>query len=63
MDHDEIEEHGKRVITDLAGRDFESIKQWLTDHNEEGIVFWLDGKPVCKIKRSDFGLPWGGKKR
>ena len=63
MDHDEIEEHGKRVITDLAGRDFASIKQWLMDHNEEGIVFWMDGKPVCKIKRSDFGLPWGGKKR
>ena len=25
----------------------------------EGIVFWKDGQPQCKIKRSDFGFPWG----
>ena len=25
----------------------------------EGIVFWNDGQPQCKIKRSDFGFPWG----
>jgi hypothetical protein len=25
-------------------------------------VFWLDGEPVCKIKRSDFGLSWNTKK-
>lgn len=39
-------------------RDFDSIKEWLDIHNEEGLVFWLDGKPVCKIKRSDFGMKW-----
>jgi hypothetical protein len=22
------------------------------------LVFWLDGEPVCKIKRSDFGFKW-----
>lgn len=26
----------------------------------EGIVFWKDGEPICKIKRSDFGIPWPG---
>ena len=25
----------------------------------KGIVFWKDGQPQCKIKRSDFGFPWG----
>lgn len=50
--------HGEYKIEDLE-RNFEAIKQFLTDHYIEGIVFWLDGEPVCKIKRSDFGLPWG----
>lgn len=39
-------------------RDFDSIKTWLDANNEEGLVFWLNGEPVCKIKRTDFGLPW-----
>ena len=26
--------------------------------NEIGIVFWKDGEPRCKIKRSDFGFKW-----
>ena len=37
---------------------FESIKEYLTNGHMEGIVFWLDGQPMCKIKRTDFGLPW-----
>ena len=24
----------------------------------EGIVFWHEGAPLCKIKRSDFGFKW-----
>lgn len=42
-------------------RTFEGVKNFLEDHTCEGIVFWLHGKPCCKIKRSDFGLPWPGK--
>lgn len=34
------------------------IRGYLTSHEIEGIVFWYDGAPVCKIKRTDFGLPW-----
>lgn len=41
---------------------FENIKLYLETHEIEGLVFWLDGKPVCKIKRTDFGLPWPVKK-
>lgn len=39
-------------------RTFEGIKKYLFTHNIEGIVFWLDGEPKCKIKRSDFGFSW-----
>ena len=28
----------------------------------EGIVFWKDGEQKCKIKRTDFGFRWNGKR-
>ena len=28
------------------------------DAFKNGIVFWLNGEPICKIKRSDFGYEW-----
>lgn len=34
----------------------------MTEAQMEGIVFWKDGEPRCKIKKTDFGLPWGCKK-
>lgn len=37
---------------------YDGIKQYLTENAEEGLVFWKDGEPQCKIKRTDFGLPW-----
>lgn len=39
-------------------RTFLDIKQYLFEREIEGIVFWKDGEPQCKIKRTDFGLPW-----
>lgn len=48
--------HGKDIIE--VGRDFESIKKYLENHEIEGIVFWLDGEPKCKIRRKDFGFRW-----
>lgn len=41
-----------------VGRDFESIRRFLEEHGHEGLVFWLNGEPVCKIKRTDFGFKW-----
>lgn len=55
--NDYLIEHGTVVIRDLP-IGFESIKRWLETHMEEGIVFWHDGAPVCKIKRTDFGMQW-----
>lgn len=48
--------HGDSVVD--VDRDFESIKSFLEKHPMEGIVFWLNGEPVCKIKRTDFGFEW-----
>ena len=52
--------HGIEIVT--VDRTFEGIKDYLTNHEIEGLVFWLDGEPQCKIKRSDFGLSWNGRK-
>lgn len=54
-----LEPHGERIIE--VERSFEGIRKYLEDNYIEGIVFWKDGEPRCKIKRSDFGFEWGGK--
>ncbi len=36
----------------------EYLKNTLEKHHFEGFVFWKDGEPVCKIKRTDFGFVW-----
>lgn len=48
--------HGAKVIE--VPRTFEDIRDYLEHHHIEGIVFWKDGEPQCKIKRSDFGFSW-----
>ena len=48
--------HGNELIN--VERSFEGIKEYLKLHEIEGIVFWLDGEPMCKIKRTDFGFEW-----
>ena len=56
LEKDYLLPHGVSVAE--VGRDFESILYWLNEHEEEGLVFWLNGEPICKIKRSDFGFEW-----
>lgn len=56
-DYDFIIPHGKTEAT-LKSRTFEAVKDYLRQSNQEGLVFWLEGKPVCKIKRTDFGFEW-----
>lgn len=48
--------HGKDVIE--VERTFDGIREFLLNHHLEGLVFWKDAEPQCKIKRSDFGFPW-----
>lgn len=59
LESDCLMAHGKIKID--VERTFESVKKYLSENRIEGIVFWLDGKPVCKIKRTDFGFGWNGR--
>lgn len=61
LKEDILVKHGT-MVADVK-RDFESVSQWLNDNAVEGLVFWLDGEPVCKIKRTDFGYEWPVKNR
>ena len=57
LSDDILERHGAKVIE--VERTFKGIKKYLEENYIEGIVFWKDGEPKCKIKRSDFGFKWG----
>lgn len=54
--YDILSPHGEIHIE--VERSFDGIKKYLSEHEIEGIVFWKDGEPKCKIKRSDFGFQW-----
>lgn len=54
---DILVKHGERILSDVP-RSFDGIRDYLKEHYIEGIVFWKDGEPRCKIKRSDFGFEW-----
>lgn len=58
-DYDALIKHGKEIVE--VERTFEGIKKYLSEHEIEGLVFWKDGIPQCKIKRSDFGFEWSVK--
>ena len=56
VDFDTLVRHGELVT--YIPRDFEGIRDFLRGIWEEGVVFWKDGEPQCKIKRTDFGFKW-----
>ena len=58
-EEDMLVKHGREVVE--VERTFEGIKKYLEENNIEGLVFWKDGEPKCKIKRTDFGFEWNGK--
>lgn len=58
-DIDYLIPHGVNEIE--VERTFEGVRKYLKDNYIEGIVFWYNGKPICKIKRSDFGYDWNKK--
>ena len=55
-DHDRLRRHGQEIV-DIP-RTFDDVRRWLENNDQEGLVFWLNGEPVCKIKRTDFGFKW-----
>lgn len=56
LTEDILVKHGENIVD--VKRDFMSISEWLNEHLVEGLVFWFNGEPVCKIKRTDFGYEW-----
>ena len=56
MEYDILVKHGQDIVD--VPRSFEGIRDWLQSHKVEGIVFWKNNQPRCKIKRSDFGFEW-----
>lgn len=56
MDFDMLYSHGMEERE--VPRTFEGVREWLKTNRDEGLVFWLNGEPVCKIKRTDFGYSW-----
>lgn len=61
LDKDILAPHGANTLSDVP-RTFSGIREYLRTHNLEGIVFWKDQQPRCKIKKSDFGFEWKGRK-
>lgn len=57
LEVDMLVKHGEHILEDVP-RSFEGIRDYLKEHYMEGIVFWKDGEPRCKIMRSDFGFKW-----
>lgn len=53
---DTLIRHGTMRVN--VHRSFEGIREYLRNNVVEGLVFWKDGEPQCKIKRSDFGFEW-----
>lgn len=57
LDADFLERHGRIKVKDFP-RTFDGMREWLRVNAVEGVVFWKDGKPQCKIRRRDFAFPW-----
>lgn len=64
LDADTLYLHGSETIEELQNKPLtiDILREYLKSHAIEGIVFWFEDptgdEPICKIKRSDFGLLW-----
>jgi hypothetical protein len=56
LDEHQLARHGELQYPD-APRDFKGIGAWLATMDIEGIVFHHPDGRMCKIRRSDYGLP------
>lgn len=57
LESDQFIRHGCVELTDVP-RTFEGIREYLQSHEMEGIVFHRQNGEMCKIKRTDFQIPW-----
>lgn len=52
----ELWRHGSVIVE--VERTREALLDWLTSHDEEGLVFHHPDGRMAKLRRKDFGLPW-----
>lgn len=58
VDHHQFKRHGDIVVENFP-RDYENMKVYFEKNGPmEGVVFWLHGAPVAKIKATDFDIKW-----
>lgn len=60
LSDDTLFRHGKIIINNIP-RTYAGIRDYLSLHYIEGIVFYRGNGEMCKIKRSDFGFNWNKK--
>lgn len=61
LSEDTLVRHGSKCIDiTTEQRTIEGIKALVRDMNEEGIVIWVGGEPICKLKKIDMKYPWNG---
>lgn len=53
----ELWRHGSEEVN--VPRNFEGVREWLSEHSLEGLVFHHPDGRKAKIRRKDFGLSWG----
>lgn len=51
--------HGSELAGEDLVRTHAAIGRWLEAHDHEGIVFHHPNGQMAKIRRADYGLPWG----
>ena len=56
LEKDQLIPHGEMRVE--IKRTFDDIFNYLRVNLVEGLVFWYENEPVCKIKRTDFGFQW-----
>lgn len=56
---DRFVRHGLDIAE--VDRSFDGIRDYLAVHAIEGIVFAHPDGRMCKIRRNDYGFPWGAK--
>lgn len=56
--HGDLSFYPELLEDDNGNVTFDSIRNLLATQKIEGIVFWYNNEPLCKIKRSDFGFEW-----
>lgn len=60
LSEDILVPHGIDIIKDFP-RTYEGIYEYFkNDTKIEGVVFWKNHKPQCKIRKKDYHLDWSG---